>query len=266
MHQNTAAAPAAKPDIPAADDGPATPPTLLTPGGTLHAVDHRESLANGGEIGPTGTVSLPECMITFLRGIMLDFDPDRYRADRLPPGATASPDAFYYDFVGPMLDRHPVYASAEVRDTGRGLHALIRFDPPVAFSTARERTRWAGVVRAVQRALPTDPDAPGITALTRPVGSINGKTGRPVRVLTPGRPVVAGEVLGLVEELRTRPFATVAGIVFGGRPTPCPVCRKPGTTLGVMDRGGTCYGGCGKVSLRRLFDAIYAPRAAAEGG
>ena len=90
-----------------------------------------------------------------------------------------------------------------------------------------ERRRWAGVVRAVQAVLPTDPDAPGITALTRPVGSFNGKNGEEVRLLQAGRGVTPVEVNALFDQLRSRPFKTVAGILFGSdKVTPCPVCLR----------------------------------------
>ena len=46
-----------------------------------------------------------------------------------------------------MLARHPAYARAQVRDTGRGLHAVLRFDPPVTFESDAERERWAAVVK-----------------------------------------------------------------------------------------------------------------------
>jgi hypothetical protein len=164
-----------------------------------------------------------------------------------------------------MLGRHPVLAAAEVRDTGRGVHALIHLDPPVVFTTTGERDKWAAAVEVVQRVLPTDPDAPGLTALTRPVGSINSKTGRAVSVLKTGTPVAPAEVLALAEDVRRTPFRTIVGIVFGPQTSPCPICRKPDTRLGVFDKSGVCYGGCGKVKVDRVFDSLYVPRAAAVG-
>jgi hypothetical protein len=114
-------------------------------------------------------------------------------------------------------------------------------------------------VRAVQRSLPGDPNAPGITAPTRPVGSINSKNGAVVTELRPGRPVEPTRVEAYVRDLAGAPFRTVATTLLGGeRAEPCPVCRKPGFSLRALDRAGRCYG-CGKVSLRMLFDAVYRP-------
>lgn len=224
-------------------------------------VDAREQLANHGETGAIHSVSIPEDMITELLGIMLDFDPDLYNPERLPKGALESPRKLYESFVGPMLARHPVYAKAEVRDTGRGLHAILRFRPTVTFKTEAERDKWKGIVRAVQKALPTDPRAPGITAMTRPIGSINGKTGRTAAVLKEGQPVSPDDVLKLVADLQTKPFKVIAGILFGPSLAPCPVCSKPGTRLGAQNWHGLCYGGCGKPTLGNLYDAFYASRA-----
>ncbi len=205
--------------------------------------DARERLVNEGETGPITMVSIPAAMITKLRGIMLDFDPDLYDPARLPSGATESPEQLFESFVGPMLGRHPLFGKAEVRDTGRGLHALLWLDPAVVFENEAEREKWAGLVEVVQRTLPADPHAPGMTALTRPVGSTNSKTGRPVSVLKPGRPVAPAEIVKFYDEVRAKPFAVVAGMLFGGKTAPCPCCRKPGTRLGVSSRTGSCYGG-----------------------
>ena len=52
-----------------------------------------------------------------------------------------------------------------------------------------------------------------------------------------------------------------AALLLGDRLTPCPVCRKPGTRLGALDRQGRCYGGCGRLTLGRLLDAFLRPQA-----
>jgi hypothetical protein len=147
-----------------------------------------------------------------------------------------------------------------VRDSGRGLHVIFWFEEPVAFQTDGERQRWAGIVQVVQAILPIDPDQPGITALTRPVGSINSKTGRKVRCLKPGTPVPIAEVLKLYEQMSGAPFRTVMGVLFGAdRVLPCPVCRAEGSALAALDFVGRCYA-CGTVKLERLYDAFLAPR------
>jgi hypothetical protein len=107
--------------------------------------------------------------------------------------------------------------------------------------------------------LPGDPNAPGITAPTRPVGSVNSKNGAVVTELRPGRPVDPARVEAYVRDLAGAPFRTVATTLLGGeRAEPCPVCRNPGSSLRAHDRVGQCYH-CGKVSLGMLFDAVYRP-------
>src|SRR5205814_1567754 len=121
--------------------------------------------------------------------------------------------------------------------------------------------RWSGIVKVIQTALPTDPNAPGITAVSRAIGSVNSKSGATVRLLRAGKPVPVDAILELFGQLRDRPFRTVSQILLGThRVSPCPICRKPGSALGVLDRVGVCYGQCGKVNLDRLYDAFLAPQ------
>jgi hypothetical protein len=220
--------------------------------------DDREALFNDRAIGPAALISDPAVIVTTLHAIMLDIDLDLLRSEAFAEGATASPTALFEKGIGPMLDRHPVYARAEVRSTGRGLHCLVKIDPPVRFAHATERDRWAASVKIVQSMLPTDPHAPGITAMTRPLGARNGKTGTKVAVLRPGRPVAPDEVFKLVEEIRSGPFRVAATMVLAGNPATCPVCRPAGNRLGVRARRGHCYR-CGKVTLAKLFDSIMIP-------
>jgi hypothetical protein len=140
------------------------------------------------------------------------------------------------------------------------LHAIVRLDPPVELETAAAQKWWAKLVRAIQCSLPVDPNAPGITALTRAVGSINSKNGAVVKVLEPGEPIDPARVIAFVEGLAKAPFKTVAIILLGcDHIQPCPICRRNGTHLDVLDRVGKCYGHCGRVSLARIFDTIYKP-------
>ncbi len=247
----------------AEDDGPAAvvPASRLVDGGTPidvpgSDVDTRESLVNDRPRGPVGAIQIPMEMITCLHGIMIDIDPHLLRADALPDGALESPAALYDLAVRAWLARHPVFAKAEVRSTGRGLHVLLWIEPAVEFSDPGERDRWAAVVKIVQSILPSDPHAPGITALTRPLGSTNSKTGRPVEVLKSGTSVKPAEAIDLANEIAAHPFRIASQLLVGKHTATCPVCRKPGSRLGVMDRAGRCYGSCGKVSLGMLLGSF----------
>jgi len=168
------------------------------------------------------------------------------------PKTKADPKLFYHSVIRPKLEQHPVLKDAEVLNTGRGLHAIIWFDKAVEFTSDGERQRWAGIVRTIQAVLPTDPDCPGITALTRARGSINTKTGKTVQQLHAGTPVSVESVLELFEQLRTKPFRTVMRILFGSEKVqPCPVCGRDDTTLNALDFIGSCYGTCGRSSWPR---------------
>lgn len=220
-------------------------------------VDLREQLANDAQTGPIERVSLPEAMITRLNGILLDIDPGYFRPTIFGHDRPRDVETLYEKFIAPMLARHEVLAGAEVRHSGTGLHVVIRFAEPVKFESGAERERWAGIVRVVQRLLPTDPGAPGITAMTRPLESVNSKNGERVRELREPTPVSPQQVWELYEQVRARPLRTIASILFGAeRVTPCPVCRKPDTSLAAMDRAGRCYGSCGKVKLGQLYDVF----------
>ena len=141
------------------------------------------------------------------------------------------------------------------------MHVLIWLAEPLVFATDGQRRRWAGIVQAVQAVLPVDPDQPGITALTRPVGSINGKNGATVTRLKEGKPVPAERVEDLFDRIRRAPFRTVMKVLLGAeRVRPCPVCRADGTSLAAIDFVGCCYGSCGKVKLGRLYEVFLVPR------
>lgn len=226
-----------------------------------NSVDAREQLCNGGATGPIKRVSLPLEMITSLRGILLDFDPKRFRKRLVPAEVRASRVKFYKRVIRGMLARHAVLNKAEVRSSGRGLHAILWFNEPVEFTTDADRQRWAAIVKVVQKLLPTDPDCPGITALTRPIGSVNSKNGGAVKTMHEGEPVTAEEVMDLFNQARSSPFRTVAKILFGDdHIKPCPVCGGDGTKLDALDFVGQCYGSCGKVRVGQLFDVFLRPR------
>jgi len=220
-------------------------------------VDLREQLVNEGLVGPIHEVSIPAEMITRLNGIMLDIDPSLWsRGAAL--GLRKEPAAFFENVVEPMLSRHSILSSAEARNSGTGLHIIVWLKPGVEFANDGDRDRWAGAVKAVQHALPTDPNCPGITALTRPVGSVNGKNNAKVNRLKSGMPVTPEAVLAFCEQLRVKPFKTIGTILFGDGPvTPCPLCTEAGSRLGLLDHHGMCYGHCGRISLGLAFSHFF---------
>lgn len=217
-------------------------------------LDWREQTFNAGDVGPVEQVSTPLDLITTLRMIMVDIDPQHLSPKLFDAGKGTFASRLYHQTVRHWLDRDPLWSRAAVLNTGTGLHVQLHLDPVVEFACPADRDLWAAVVRSVQNTLPSDPNAPGLTALTRPVGSVNSKTGRAVKLLRPGTPVTPDAVLEFVDKLRRRPFATVAGILHGAdRITPCPVCRADGSTLAALDRVGRCYARCGTVKLAQLF-------------
>jgi hypothetical protein len=224
--------------------------------------DLREQLYNDCRRGTFAEVQLPRERITRLHAIMMDLDPKLLRAGNGLVEPDADP-ATFHQRIRPVLDRHRLAAHAEVRVSGTGLHLLLWLDPPVELRTGEDQERWANMVKAVQRTLPVDPDMPGITALTRPVGSFNSKNYATVRTLAPGRTVQPAAVEEFVRRLGNAPFRTVASVLLGAdRVTPCPVCQKKGKRLDVLERRGKCYGSCGPVHLHQLVDVVYQPRQA----
>ena len=232
------------------------PPAGKGPG---DLVDSREQLWNEGLTGPAGLIQVPTERITRLRGILFDLDPTKLAAENpwFPP---ADDPVEFHAKIKHVLQRHPLARHAEIRLSGTGLHGIIWLAPPVELTSAAEQKKWATVVRAVQCSLPVDPNAPGITALTRPIGSINSKNGAVVEVAEPGEPIDAACVIAFVEGLARAPFKTVAMILLGSEHLqPCPICRRDGTHLDILDRAGKCHGHCGNVNLARVLDTIYKP-------
>ncbi|MDG3005902.1 hypothetical protein [Paludisphaera mucosa] len=219
--------------------------------------DVREALYNDRPTGPVHQIQLPTERITVLHGFMLDLDPKLLR----PGNALFPPDPDprrFYENIRPVLLRHPIVRHAEIRASGTGLHALVHLEPPVELTSAADQRRWAALVRSVQCTLPSDPAAPGITALTRPVGSTNSKNGAVVETLWAGEPIAPGRLEEFVGSVIADPFRAVATILLGAdQVRPCPVCRGEGSRLDVLARHGFCYEGCRKIDLGKLLDAIY---------
>jgi len=227
--------------------------------------DQREQLFNEGACGQFSKVQVSRERVAQLQGILFDLDMRMLNTSPLITEPAVAPVDFYHRYVQDWLSRSPVLNKAEVRCSGQGLHVILRFDKPVEFRTDGDRDRWDGIVKVVQAALPVDPDAPSITATTRPVGSTNGKNGAEVTQLAAGSQVSEVEVLGLYEAMRNAPFETVLHILAGpGDIKPCPFCQGAGTTLNPGRIVGFCYGGCGKISLPRLYELLLSPRRVVE--
>jgi hypothetical protein len=233
--------------------------------GRVQEEEKREQLVNNGDIGSITEVSLMEPRITSLLGILLDIDPNLFKKCRLTRAQRSDPVHFYEAIIRPMLVRHPVLSKAEVRMSGRGLHVIVRFAAPIEFETETQRTWWSLAVKCVQRLLPTDPDVPGITATTRPIGSVNTKNGKKVLLLKAAEPITRDEVQRLVKELSAAPVRTIAGVLFGGEKiTPCPICVGKDSSLVAFDRFAKCYA-CGNVKLDQLYDIFLGDRPKRKG-
>ena len=223
-------------------------------------MDLRESLYNDRAVGLITDIQLPAERITKLHGIMFDFDPKILVPGNslFPPAET--PEEFYAG-IKSILELHALARHAEVRVSGTGLHLLVRIQPAVELKSAADQQRSGKIVKVVQRTLPVDPDMPGITAVTRPIGSVNGKNGAIVKTLKPGEAIAPEVVEQFMALLALGAFREVGLPLVGEqRVHPCPVCRGDGTRLDLLDWIGMCYGNCGKITLEHLFDSIYLPR------
>ncbi|WP_146602795.1 hypothetical protein [Novipirellula aureliae] len=227
----------------------------------LGKVGWRECLLNDRRVGPTEHVSVAAEQAGMLHGIMIDLDLNIFDPGAFNAKAPQSPTEFFDDHVARWLDRSTLLRKAEARCSGNGIHVLLWLDPPIPLISASDRKLWDACIRIVQTSLPSDPDAPGLTSLTRPIGSINEKSNLEVKLLREGQPVTQDEIITFRNEMISAPFKTVHRILAGDEhQSPCPICRKDGTTLTAMDRTGMCYGSCGKVKPERLLDVFLRPR------
>lgn len=226
---------------------------------TTCGVDLRQACYNGMAVGNFAEVQLAQAEIIRLDAITIDLDPDKLRdSPLLGEIPSDDPVEFYERIVKAMLSHDPVLAKSEVRDTGSGLHVLLRFGTPIEFRDETDREKWSAIVQIVQATLPADPHAPGMTMVTRPTGSINSKNDRTVSRLAAGEPVTPEEVIDIADRMRRAPFATTVHILTGGdRIQPCPLCGK-GRGIVAKNRHARCYS-CGKIDLARLLDVVYAP-------
>jgi hypothetical protein len=219
-------------------------------------IDTRETLYNSRETGPINQIQLPREMVTRLYGLVVDLDANLLKPNPwFPPGDTA--EAFYAN-IRPVLERHPLLQYAEIRDTGRWLHAIVWFVEPVELRTGDDQGYWAGLHKVLMSSVPSDPAAPVLIASTRPVGATNSKTGNKVRTLKAGQPVPASLLEDYRKEVVSEPFKVVGTALFGAaRISACPYCRQPGSHLDMGAQAGHCYGACRTIHLRRLFEPFF---------
>lgn len=223
------------------------------------AKDIREALVNGCLIGLAYDITPRVEHVTSIHGFMNDLDCKLLDPAIVGNECIQSPTVLYDQHVRHWLDRDPVLAKAEVRDSGGGLHVILRLDEPVIVS-ASEAPAWDDVARGVCNALPGDPNLNGLIALTRPVGATNSKyePSREVRLLRTGQPVSRAEILDLSRRLCEQPARLWMRIFFGGeRAEPCPLCGK--AALGVAGYWQCrCYE-CGRVNAASLVYRFYSP-------
>jgi hypothetical protein len=231
---------------------------------TNRNTDIREALYNDRLVGPAPRIQRPREGAGTLWGLLVDLDADLLKPNPwFPPADTA--EAFY-TAIRPALGRHEVLRHAEIRDSGRWLHAIIYFAEPVELKTAREQERWTALHRVLIGSVPADPSAPALIALSRPVGSLNGKTGRPVRVLKAADEIPASILIEWSEEVNRKPFLTLGRTLFGDqRVSPCPYCQTQGSHLDLGDVVAYCYGPCRQVRLARLHEPFLAASRAGMG-
>lgn len=231
--------------------------TPQTPRDTGDATDLREALFNAGAVGQAGQIQVSRERIMSVHGILFDIDPDLLNDIAVPDDVKSDPPRFYETIVRPWLEREPVLAAAEVRDSGRGLHVIIRPEPAIELANDGDRERWEGSIKMIQCCVPSDPNAPAITALTRPIGSTNSKTGRKVAPLKSATPVHPDQIVEFSNRFSDAPFREMMRILFGNtRVSPCPVCRTEGSSLTGYAHKGKCYKCEESIEIESLFDVF----------
>lgn len=237
-------------------------PTTCRPGDSSGVdLSERETTFNGRERGPAHAIAKPVDEIAAIQGFLIDVDLKLLDPDVLGESALASAEQLYEKHVRHWLDRDKVLSKAEVRDTGGGVHVLLWLDEPVVCAAGQQR-HWDAVARGLHDALPGDPKLGGIIAMTRPVGALNLKYDPPreVRLLREGKPVTQKEVLDLIDRLATAPSRLWMNLVTGAnRVSPCPLCRREGTSLGIAGAWRLrCYE-CNTVDAAALVYRCYQP-------
>lgn len=223
--------------------------------------DERESLVNDCPRGPANLITPRVEEVSSIHGFVNDLDCGILDAAVVGEVSTTSPQALYDEHVRLWLDRDPVLRKAEVRDTGHGLHTVLRLADPI-ICAADEARIWDEIALGICNALPGDPKLHGIIALTRPIGAMNTKREphATVRQLRPGELVTRAEILDLNHRVTEQPSRLWMRLFFGGeRAAPCPLCRGNGTSLGLAGKWQCrCYE-CGRVDAAALVYRFYSP-------
>ncbi len=221
--------------------------------------DHRESLVNDHQQGTKYEITPKVDEVAAIHGFMNDLDCKMLDPAVVGEECVESAESLYDQHVRLWLDRDPVLAKAEVRDTGGGLHVILWLDEPILVA-AGEARQWNDVARGLRNALPGDPNLNGIIALTRPVGAMNTKYDPPreVRLLRTGQVVTRAEIFDLNQRVTMQPARLWMRLFFGReRVDPCPLCGKE--SLGVAGYWQCrCYG-CGRINAASLIYRFYSP-------
>lgn len=222
--------------------------------------DDREAIYNGRDRGPAHAIARPVDEVAAINGFMIDLDCKLLDQGIVGQSAAGSAASLFDEHVRHWLERDPVLAKAEVRDTGGGLHILLWVESPILIQGGEAR-EWDRVARGLRNCLPSDPEVNGIIAMTRPVGALNTKYAPPreVRVLREGQPVTRDEVLELSRRVIEQPARLWMRLFFGAeRTSPCPLCNK-GESLGVAGNWKCqCYE-CGSVDAAALIYRFFSP-------
>jgi hypothetical protein len=221
--------------------------------------DIREATFNTGERGPAYAIATGVDQISCINCFVIDLDCGILDPNVVGETASQSADDLYGKHVRGWLERDPVLAKAEVRNTGHGLHVLLWLDEPIICS-GEDARRWDKIARGVRNALPGDPKLNGIIAMTRPVGATNNKyePAKTVTQLRAGEPISREEILDLGHRLVNTPAHLWMRVFHGGeRVSPCPLCCGGNTSLGVAGNWQVqCYE-CGRVDAASLVYRHY---------
>ena len=124
--------------------------------------DIREAIFNGRECGPAFSIARPVDQVSAIHGFMIDLDCGILDPAVVGQECVESADILYERHVQGWLERDPVLAKAEARNTGHGLHILLWLDEPI-ICNGDEARHWDKIARGLRVVLPGDPNLNGIT-------------------------------------------------------------------------------------------------------